>query len=187
MSNQKILELNVQGINGTPTAITEDCLTLSSWTPAKSQRFRPERGSKEYKERLLPVLVFIYGGGFGAEIPYQIPAQWVERTPEHLVASFSHRLNIFGFPNSAGLGQQNLSLLDQRLAIEWLRANVAAFGGDPERMVIWGQNAGGMSVDDYNFTYPDDPIVSGLIMDSGTAQMPFAVTNIEHTNFTFIA
>ena len=190
MSNQEILQFNVQAINGTPTAISEDCLTLSIWTPTRSQRSRPQRGSSGCEETPLPVLVFIYGGGFGTGgtvVPYQIPAQWVERSSDHLVVSFNYRLNIFGFPNAAGLEQQNLGLLDQRLAIEWLKANVAAFGGDPERMVIWGQSAGGMSVDYYTFTYPDDPIVSGLIMDSGTAQTPFTSTDLEHTNFTFVA
>ena len=58
----------------------------------------------------------------------------------------SQRLNIFGFPNSAALDNNNLGLQDIRAAVEWLRENVAAFGGDPDRMVIWGQSAGSVAV-----------------------------------------
>lgn len=82
----------------------------------------------------------------------------------------SYRLNIFGFPNAAGTPQNlNLGLLDQRLGLEWVRANIANFGGDPTKITLWGQSAGAASVDFYNFAFPQDPIVSGLIMDSGTA------------------
>ncbi|KXL49857.1 hypothetical protein M433DRAFT_29177, partial [Acidomyces richmondensis BFW] len=57
--------------------------------------------------------------------------------------SFNYRLNIFGYPNVAGLsGTQNYGLLDQRAAVEWCHHNTKAFGGDPERMIIWGQSAG---------------------------------------------
>lgn len=54
----------------------------------------------------------------------------------------SYRVNIFGFPGLPGMSQ-NLGLLDQRLAIEWVQKNIAAFGGDPKRIVLVGQSAGG--------------------------------------------
>lgn len=54
-------------------------------------------------------------------------------------------------------------------------------------MVLWGQSAGSISVDYYNFAHAADPIVEGLIMDSGTAQSPIAVSNTDHSNFTFVA
>ena len=54
----------------------------------------------------------------------------------------SYRVNIFGFPGLPGM-DQNLGLLDQRLAIEWTRDNIAAFGGDPNRITIFGQSSGG--------------------------------------------
>lgn len=80
----------------------------------------------------------------------------------------SYRLNIFGFPGSPNT-TQNLGLLDQRLAIEWVRTNIALFGGDPSRITLFGQSAGGASVDYHVFGWTSDPIVAGYIPQSGTA------------------
>ena len=106
------------------------------------------------------------------------------------LTSHSYRVNVFGFPNAAGLkdDEQNLGFLDQRAAIEWIKVNIANFGGDPDRITLWGQSAGAMAVDYYNFAYTEDPIVKGLIMDSGTAQIAgFSVDGNNHSTFSFIA
>ena len=79
----------------------------------------------------------------------------------------SYRLNAFGFPNSPAIKHKNLGLLDQRLAIEWIRDNIQAFGGDPSRMTLWGHSAGSISISLYSYQYVDDPIVSALIETSG--------------------
>lgn len=98
----------------------------------------------------------------------------------------SYRLNIFGSPNAAGLkpDEQNLGLLDQRLAVEWIRDNIVRFGGDASRITLWGHSAGAVSVDSYSFAYPDDPIIAALIMSSGTAHssIPF-----DTPDFTVVA
>lgn len=176
-----VLEYNLQGLN-TTGAVSEDCLTLSVWAPADAAA----------NATAYPVLIFVHGGAFGTggqNVPYQIPAQWVDRDPHHIVVSFHYRLNIFGFPSAAGLAaqSQNLGLLDQRAAVAWLRANVAAFGGDPDQMVLWGNSAGAIAVDYYGFAYPADPIVRGLIMDSGTAFSPTPTNDTTYANFTFVA
>ncbi|KAI4154055.1 MAG: hypothetical protein LQ340_001929 [Diploschistes diacapsis] len=180
-----VLQFNLQGLNVTG-ATSEDCLTLSLWAPAANEEKRDAAGGRS----LLPVLIFMYGGGFstgGENVPYQLPPHWVQRTQDHIVVSFNYRLNIFGFPNAAGLKEQNLGTLDQRMAVEWLLQNIQHFGGDPSRMTLWGQSAGAGSVDFYNYAYYSDPIVNGLIMDSGTAFLTSLSSDLGHSNFSFVA
>ncbi|EOA86135.1 uncharacterized protein SETTUDRAFT_39633 [Exserohilum turcica Et28A] len=165
---------------------SEECLNLNVWAPLDKCR------GEQSKKDLLPVLVWIYGGGFatgGPTVPYQVPARWVERSGEHIVVGITYRVNIFGFPNARALksGEQNLGLLDQRLAVEWIRDNIRNFGGDPSRITLWGQSAGAISVDNYNFAYPEDPIASGYIMNSGNSLLRLQSNDVQHTNFTFVA
>src|SRR5436190_14586297 len=80
----------------------------------------------------------------------------------HLLTKPSYRLNVFGFPGNPSIPNLNLGLLDQRMAIEWVRDNIAAFGGDPSRITIFGQSAGSASVDYYSYAYTSDPIVAGF-------------------------
>ena len=83
-----------------------------------------------------------------------------------VVVSTNYRLNIFGFSGAPGQ-DTNVGLLDQRLALEWTRDNIAAFGGDPCRITVFGQSAGGASTDLIAYAYPNDPIAQALISESG--------------------
>ncbi|OHE92489.1 hypothetical protein CORC01_12207 [Colletotrichum orchidophilum] len=165
-----------------PNSTSEDCLTLNIWAPV---------GPRE----ALPVVVWIYGGGFGVkdqgsnDIAYQTPTRWVQRSQKHIVVAINYRLGLWGFPNAAGLDltQQNLGLLDQRLAIEWVRENIAQFGGDPERIILWGQSAGAASVSYYQYAYHDNPIAIGFIKDSGSPFIPIGSTDAAHANFSSLA
>lgn len=85
-----------------------------------------------------------------------------------IVVNLNYRLGIFGFPANPSVPQKNLGLLDQRMAVEWVRDNIAAFGGDKQRMVLAGQSAGSAAIDLYSYAYANDPIVKGFIMQSGT-------------------
>ncbi|KAH7409691.1 acetylcholinesterase [Cadophora sp. MPI-SDFR-AT-0126] len=160
---------------------SEDCLYLAVWTPTAPP---PEGG--------FPVLFFMTGGGLvigGVDIPWQIPASWVERSQSHIVVSINYRLNIIGFPNARGLAgeQQNLGLLDQRIALEWVRDNIAAFGGNPKRITQWGRSAGSISLDILAFAYPEDPIAQAYWLQSGSVLSGRTIIDTTYANFSFVA
>ncbi|KAJ7725483.1 Alpha/Beta hydrolase protein, partial [Mycena metata] len=139
---------------------SEGCLTLNVWTPDVSM-----------DETKLPVLVWFFGGAFlqgGPHSLYFNPTSWIQHAQGHIVVSANYRVNIFGFPNTPGLADRNLSLLKKRAALEWVRTNIGAFGGDPGRIVMWGESSGAISVDFLHFVSPTDPIVYGSILESGT-------------------
>ncbi|MCJ1448985.1 MAG: hypothetical protein MMC23_009504 [Stictis urceolatum] len=143
-----------------PHSYSEDCLTLNVWTRPS---VRPNASRA--------VLLWIYGGAFvtgTSHAPFYDGAR-LAQDEDVVVVSFNYRVNIFGFPQAPGLADQNLGLLDQRLAVEWVRDNIAAFGGDPFRITLFGESAGGSSVDFYSYAWMDDPIVNGFIAESGTA------------------
>ena len=121
---------------------SEDCLYLNVWTP------KAAAGAK------LPVMVWIYGGGFQAGATSE-PRQDGERLARLgvVVVSMNYRLGIFGFFSHPELTKEsrhhasgNYGLLDQAAALEWIRENIAAFGGDPQKVTIFGESAGSVSV-----------------------------------------
>ncbi len=129
-------------IDQTIPGVSEDCLFLNVWTPAESGAER------------LPVLFWIHGGAFvvghGAEPRYDgghLAARGI------VVVTSNYRLGAFGFlahPELTAESPQgasgNYGLLDQIAALEWVRRNIAAFGGDPDRVTVAGKSAGSMSV-----------------------------------------
>jgi cholinesterase len=138
--------------------IGEDCLFINVWT-------KPKMGTK------LPVMVWIVGGAFTVgDSSYGLSdGSTIAQKQDIIVVSFNYRVNVFGFPGAPGVEHANPGLLDQRMAVECTRDNIEAFGGDPSRITIFGESAGGVSVDVYAFAWKDDPIVNGFIAGSGTA------------------
>ncbi|KAL1612322.1 hypothetical protein SLS60_000548 [Paraconiothyrium brasiliense] len=160
-------------------ATSEDCLYLTVSTPANATV-----NSK------LPVLVFLPGGGFqngGVNSGYYNPTSWIERSQSHIVVTVNYRVNIFGFPNAPGLKEQNLGILDQRMAMEWVRDNIVWFGGDPAAITQWGQSAGSMSSDIHAHAFHEDPVARAYFLMSGTVFSGPAVTDTTFSNFTFVA
>ncbi|KAK4893513.1 hypothetical protein LTR27_008196 [Elasticomyces elasticus] len=158
---------------------SEDCLYLNVWAP--------EATSKGHGK--WPVFVYVPGGGFtsgGANSLYKIPDKWVQRTQGHVVVIMNYRVNLFGFPNAKGLERQNVGLLDQRMVVEWTKKNIAAFGGNPDSIIFWGQSAGGASVSLYPYAYPKDPMVKGIAADSGSPGIAGS-SDTAQSNFTFVA
>ncbi|KAK4149859.1 lipase 1 [Chaetomidium leptoderma] len=158
---------------------SEDCLYLAIWTPLNATR-----------NSNLPVALFIPGGSFvngGVDVPYQQPTPWVNRTQRHIFVSANYRVNIAGFPWAAGLDDQNLGILDQRAALEWVYANIPSFGGDRSRITLWGHSAGGVAVDIAAHAYHDNPLAAGLFLQSGTAMVNISLPDPTYSNFTFVA
>ncbi|EME88467.1 acetylcholinesterase/Butyrylcholinesterase [Pseudocercospora fijiensis CIRAD86] len=156
---------------------SEDCLTVNIW------RRKDARAGDN-----LPFMIWIHGGGHtsgGSASPYKYGDR-LARDQNVIVVSMNYRLNIFGSPGASALDGRNLNpgLMDQRKAVEWVYTNIHAFGGDAEKMVLFGQSAGGGSVDMYTYAYPNDPLVKGFIAQSGTASNG-AVPN--GSNFTYVA
>ncbi|KAI2603462.1 alpha/beta-hydrolase [Hypoxylon fragiforme] len=158
----------------------EDCLSLAIWTPRNAT-----------SQAKLPVGLFLPGGSFkggGLDTPHHIPAGWVNRSQKHIMVTMNYRVHIMGFPNAAGLEDQNLGVLDQRMALEWVYSNIEAFGGDPDLITVWGHSAGGVSADLLSFAYPDNPLAAGFFLMSGTAMRVFSQgDNALQANFTYVA
>jgi para-nitrobenzyl esterase len=127
-----------------PPAVSEDCLYLNIWRPAKSDS-APDR---------LPVIVWIYGGGF-INGSASMPLYWGDHLAHKgvVVITIAYRLGPLGFLAHPELTREsphhssgNYGLMDQIAALEWIQRNIPAFGGDPKNVTIVGQSSGAMSV-----------------------------------------
>lgn len=138
-------------------AFGEDCLALNVWT-----------GSLEGHK---PVMVWFHGGGWevgGSNDPVSNGA-YLAAVQDVVLVSVNHRLNVFGYLNLSGIGGEEYAasghagLLDMALALQWVRDNIEAFGGDPERVMIFGQSGGGRKVS----TLMATPAAAGLFHRAG--------------------
>jgi len=134
---------------------SEDCLHLNVWAP------------KTKTDAKLPVMVWIYGGGFQAGSASE-PRQDGEHLAHKgvLIVSMNYRLGIFGFFSHPGLTAEsahhasgNYGLMDQAAALKWVHENIAAFGGDPNNVTIFGESAGSFAVS----ALMASPLSKGLI------------------------
>ena len=132
-----------------------------------------------------PVFVFFHGGRYaipGSHSPFY-NGQYLAASQDIVVVTVSYRLGIFGFSGAPGY-KHNAGLRDQRSAVEWVRDNIAGFGGDSKRIIIFGQSAGGAAVDYWPYAYKDDPIAAGLISHSGTS-LSYLPNTLEYSQSLF--
>lgn len=134
--------------------VSEDCLYLNLWVPPHASG------------RKLPVMVWIYGGGL-ANGSGSIPVYHGDALAERgvIVVTFNYRLGVFGFLALPGLAKEspthtsgNYGLLDQVAALRWVHRNIAAFGGDPSRVTVFGQSSGSISISALSVS----PLAEGL-------------------------
>jgi len=144
--------------------MSEDCLYLNVWTPAKSSKAK------------LPVLVYFYGGGFVAGDGSEGRYDGESMAKKGIVAlTVNYRLGVFGFFAHPELTKEsphhasgNYGLLDQHAALQWVRQNIAAFGGDPRRVTIAGESAGSISVSAQMASPLSKSLIAGAIGESGS-------------------
>ena len=151
-------------MNFRSNGVSEDCLYLNVWTGAKASQERR------------PVLVYFYGGGFvagdGSEPRYDGEALAKQGI---VTVTVNYRLGVFGFMAHPELTKEspnhasgNYGLLDQQAAIQWVRANIAAFGGDPQHITIAGESAGSWSVSAQMAAPASKNLLKGAIAESGS-------------------
>ncbi|CAH0048176.1 unnamed protein product [Clonostachys solani] len=173
---------------GQKFTLSEDCLTINVVRPSGAPKGP------------LPVLVWIYGGGLytGSTADPQYNLSGIVKVSQDMgqpivAVSFNYRVGVWGFLQSFDLlteGSSNAGLHDQRLALRWIQENIAAFGGNPEQVVVWGESAGAQSIAYQMFSNDgrDDKLFRGAILESGGvtgAQIhDLSYYNTPYENFT---
>jgi para-nitrobenzyl esterase len=146
---------------------SEDCLYLNVWTPATSATAN------------LPVMVWIYGGGFAAGASSE-PRQDGSKLAEKgvVVVSMNYRLGVFGFFAHPELTKEspqhasgNYGLMDQAAALDWVHKNISGFGGDPDNVTIFGESAGSISVSAQMASPLSKNLIKRAIGESGSLFM----------------
>jgi para-nitrobenzyl esterase len=148
--------------------LSEDCLYLNVWTPAK-------RNTKD-----LPVLLYFYGGGNSAGDASEPRYDGESMTKKGIVViTCNYRLNVFGFLAHPELTAEapykasgNYGMLDQVAAMKWVNANIAAFGGDPKKVTIAGESAGSIGVSMQMSSPLGRKLIAGAIGESGAGINP---------------
>ncbi len=156
--------------------ISEDCLSLNVWTPTGSAA------------EPLPVMVWIHGGSFtrGAGDIYH--AQRLSVRGRIVVVTINYRLGALGFLADPALGEAgNYGLADQQAALRWVRDNIGAFGGDPAKVTIAGESAGGMSVCDHLVAPESAGLFRAAIIQSGPCQAQVEVPEARRVSRDYTA
>jgi para-nitrobenzyl esterase len=156
----------------------EDCLTVNVWTPPASGDQAP-----------LPVMVWIHGGAFINGSGGIYDSRWLASRGDVVVVTLNYRLGTLGFLAHPALGPAgavgNYGLADQQAALRWVRDNIAAFGGDPERVTIAGESAGGMAVCDHLVAPESQGLFRAAIIQSAPCQAQVGLAAAERTSLDY--
>jgi para-nitrobenzyl esterase len=152
----------------------EDCLYLNVWSPAKSAAEK------------LPVLVWIYGGGFSGGTTSDRTYDGAKLARKGVVlVSVNYRLGVFGYlahpelSRESGKGSGCYGIMDQIAGLQWVHDNIAQFGGDPAKVTIFGESAGGISVSMLTVAPAAKGLFQGAISQSGGSMAPNMITGTE--------
>uniref|UniRef100_A0A8C9PYP2 Carboxylic ester hydrolase n=1 Tax=Spermophilus dauricus TaxID=99837 RepID=A0A8C9PYP2_SPEDA len=169
--------LNLGSTNLPPIPMSEDCLYLSIYAPPHARE-----GSN------LPVMVWIHGGALVVGSASMYDGSILAAIENVLVVSIQYRLGVLGFFST---GDQhatgNWGYLDQVAALRWVQQNIAHFGGNPDRVTIFGVSAGGTSVSSHVLSPMSQGLFHGAIMESGVALLPGLITSSSKDVSTMVA
>ncbi|XP_049630412.1 cholinesterase [Suncus etruscus] len=159
------------------TELSEDCLYLNVWVPSP----KPNNAS---------VMIWIYGGAFqsGTASLHVYDGKFLAHVERVIVVSMNYRLGALGFLALPGNKEApgNMGLFDQQLALLWVQNNIAAFGGNPKSVTLFGESAGAGSVSLHLFSPSSQPLFTRAILQSGSSNAPWAVMSLyEARNRTF--
>ncbi|XP_054436278.1 cholinesterase isoform X2 [Pteronotus mesoamericanus] len=152
------------------TDLSEDCLYLNVWIPVP-------------KPKNATVMVWIYGGGFqsGTSSLYVYDGKFLARAERVIVVSMNYRVGALGFLALPGNSEApgNMGLFDQQLALQWVQRNIAAFGGNPKSVTLFGESAGAVSVSLHLLSPRSHPLFTRAILQSGSSNAPWAVKSLD--------
>lgn len=151
--------------------VSEDCLHLNIWVPLAKK----SKDVKSDTDLLLPIMIWIHGGSFHMGSGYQDDFNGIVLSSigKVVVVTLNYRLGFFGFLN-AGIESApgNMGLYDQVAAITWVKENIKNFGGDPDKITMFGESAGGMSVALLAVSPLSRNLFNRIIIESGSPYSP---------------
>ncbi|XP_004625958.1 cocaine esterase-like [Octodon degus] len=159
--------MKVFNVTPLPIPMSEDCLYLNIYTPAHVRE-----GSS------LPVMVWIHGGGLIVGMASVYDGSILAASENVVVVIIQYRLGVLGFFSTGDQhASGNWGYLDQVAALRWVQQNIAHFGGNPDRVTIFGESAGGISVSSLVLSPMSQGLFHAAIMESGVALLPDLISN----------
>ncbi|XP_040592574.1 acylcarnitine hydrolase-like isoform X2 [Mesocricetus auratus] len=178
---QNIEKMNVEGLEDRkltlpPISMSEDCLHLNIYAPAHAHE-----GSN------LPVMVWIHGGGLVVGMASMYDGSMLAAIEDVVVVTIQYRLGVLGFFSTGDQhARGNWGYLDQVAALHWVQQNIAHFGGNPDKVTIFGESAGGTSVSSLVVSPMSKGLFHRAIMESGVVLLP-GLTDTHEKVYTTVA